>query len=71
MARCKYCGMNNLEWVEENGRYRMYDPVTGTMHNCHPTRDQVNKVKQAGKACKHGIAMDHWCDQCAEDRGLV
>ena len=31
--RCKYCGSSNVQWVSNNGKWRLFD-IGGTAHIC-------------------------------------
>jgi len=31
---CKFCGMDELVWVDCDGKFRLFDTRTGAMHIC-------------------------------------
>jgi hypothetical protein len=80
MAVCAKCGNKKLEWVQEFGRWKLYETDTGFWHNrvdggCHPTAQELDEFKvkknlmkaSSGRACRHGILLDRWCDRCHEE----
>ena len=65
--KCKFCNQSKLDWVDDGGGYKLYDPMTGEIHRCDAAKKFMGKIP---RACRHGIAKDRWCDLCAaESRG--
>lgn len=65
MKTCAACSMKNLEWVELNGKWKLYE-ANGRLHVC--TGIFSRAVAPKISACRHGILRINWCDLCEEER---
>lgn len=65
MKTCSACHMKNLDWVQLDGKWKLYD-IDGQLHKC----TGVFPIAQAPKvyACRHGILKINWCDFCDMER---
>lgn len=50
---CKYCQGGPFNWTRVQGGWRLTDPVTGQLHQCHATRTQLMT-----KAIELGLSPD-------------
>jgi hypothetical protein len=73
MATCKKCNQSGLEWIEDDAKWRLYDPKTGRWHNADcPSRfgpvKGVKMVKKHASVCSHGILLTSACPLCEDER---
>ena len=65
MTTCKGCGLKNLEWLNVNNRWILYDE-NGNPHKCG--KFVKPDIQQNRSVCKHRILLTSWCNLCEEER---
>lgn len=77
MAVCKFCGLEDLEWMYDTStkpfKYRLYSRNSGMWHLCTPTKEQrdtfiAQKEEKNPYQCKHLTPKNTYCQECENER---